>query len=106
MIAWKVSLGPGQRRRSLAAEFFGSITRLSARNLPTGWAHLYSLFELNRFFFGRPRMDRDDYLLDEAKKYGKLADEADDPLIRQELLQLADICEKVAINIEDRMTAG
>jgi len=51
-------------------------------------------------------MDWDDYLRDEAKKYRKLADEADDPLIKQELLELADICEKVAINIEDRMTAG
>jgi hypothetical protein len=26
--------------------------------------------------------------------------------LKQELLQLADICDKVAINIEDRMTAG
>jgi hypothetical protein len=48
----------------------------------------------------------DDYFRGEAGKYRKLADEADDPLITQELLELADICEKVAINIEDRMTAG
>jgi hypothetical protein len=51
-------------------------------------------------------MDWDDYLRDEAKKYRKLADEAADPLIKQEFLELADICEKVANNIEDRMTAG
>jgi len=56
--------------------------------------------------FGRPRMDWDDYLRDEARKYRKLAEEADGPLIKQELLELADICEKVANNIEDRMTAG
>ena len=51
-------------------------------------------------------MDWDDYLRDEARKYRKLAEEADDALIKQELLELADICEKVANNIEDRMTAG
>jgi len=51
-------------------------------------------------------MDWDDYLRDEARKYRKLADEAHDPLVKQELLELADICDKVATNIEDRMTAG
>ena len=51
-------------------------------------------------------MDRDDYVRDEAQKYRKLAEEADDVLIKQELLELADICDKVADNIEDRMTAG
>jgi len=51
-------------------------------------------------------MDWDDYLRDEARKYRKLAEEAADPLIKQELLELADICDKVADNIEDRMTAG
>ena len=51
-------------------------------------------------------MDWDDYLRDQARKYRKLADEADDPEIKQELLELAVVCEKVAINIEDRMTAG
>ena len=52
-------------------------------------------------------MDWDDYLRDEARKYRKMAEEADDhPLITQELLQLADICDKVANNIEDRLTAG
>jgi hypothetical protein len=49
-------------------------------------------------------MDWDDYLRDEARKYRKLAKE--DPLVRQELLELADICDKVANNIEDHMTAG
>ena len=43
---------------------------------------------------------------DEARKYRRLAEEANDPLIKQELLELADICDKVADNIEDRMTAG
>ena len=52
------------------------------------------------------RMDWDDYLRDEAGKYRKLAEETDDALIKQELLELADICDKVANNIEDCMTAG
>jgi hypothetical protein len=47
-------------------------------------------------------MDWDDYLRDEARKYRKLADKADDPLIKQEMLELADICHKVAVNIEAR----
>ena len=51
-------------------------------------------------------MDWDDYLRDEARKYRELAEQAGDPLTKQELLELADICDKVANNIEDRMTAG
>lgn len=51
-------------------------------------------------------MEWDDYLRDEARKYRKLAEQADDPLIKQELLELADVCDKVADDIEDRMTAG
>jgi hypothetical protein len=51
-------------------------------------------------------MDWDDYLRDEARKYRKLAEQAEDPLIKQELLELAVVCEQVANNIEDRMTAG
>jgi hypothetical protein len=51
-------------------------------------------------------MDWDDYLRDEARKYRKLAEQANDPLLKQELPELADICEKVANNIEDCMTAG
>jgi hypothetical protein len=34
-------------------------------------------------------MDWDDYLRDEAQKYRKLAEEADDPPFKQELLELA-----------------
>jgi hypothetical protein len=33
-------------------------------------------------------------------------EQADDPLIKQELLELADVCDEVADNIEDRMIAG
>jgi hypothetical protein len=51
-------------------------------------------------------MNFDDYLRAEAQKYRQLAEQAEDPLIKQELLELADICDEVANNIEDRMTAG
>jgi hypothetical protein len=51
-------------------------------------------------------MDWDDYLREEAQKYRKLAEQAEDPLIKQEFLELAEVCERVANNIEDHMTAG
>jgi len=51
-------------------------------------------------------MNFDDYLRDEARKYRQLADQAEDPLIKRELLELAAVCDEVANNIEDRMTAG
>jgi len=51
-------------------------------------------------------MNYDDYLREEAAKYRKLAEEAADPLIKQELHELAATCEEVANHIEDRMTAG
>ena len=35
-----------------------------------------------------------------------MAEQAEDPLIKQELLELAAVCDEVADNIEDRMTAG
>jgi len=58
-----------------------------------------------RTYCGRLR-DFDDYLREEAQKYRKLAEQAHDPLIKQELRELADVCDEVANNIEDRMTAG
>jgi hypothetical protein len=51
-------------------------------------------------------MDWDDYLRGEARKYRDLAAKADDALTKEELLELADVCEKVANGIEDGMTAG
>jgi hypothetical protein len=51
-------------------------------------------------------MEYDDYLRDEAVKYRKLAEQAPDELVKNELLELAAICEEVANHIEDRMTAG
>lgn len=51
-------------------------------------------------------MDFEDYLRDEAAKYRKLAEQAPDPLTKQDLLELAAVCEEVANNIFERMTAG
>jgi hypothetical protein len=51
-------------------------------------------------------MDWHDYLRDQAQKYRNSAEQAKNPLIKQELLELADVCDKVAEDIEDRMTAG
>jgi hypothetical protein len=51
-------------------------------------------------------MDWAVYLRDEAVKFRQLAETAEDPSIKQELLDLAAVCEEVANNIEDRMPGG
>ena len=51
-------------------------------------------------------MEYDDYLSEQASKYRQLAEGAHDPPIRAELFELADICEEIANDVEDRMTAG
>jgi len=48
----------------------------------------------------------DDYLREQAEKYRELAGKAQDTYIREELLDLADVCDEVANNIEDRQTGG
>jgi hypothetical protein len=55
---------------------------------------------------GSEPMVYDDYLRGEAAKYRKLAEQAPDEQIKKELYELAAVCEEVANNIEDRMTAG
>jgi hypothetical protein len=49
-------------------------------------------------------MDWSDYLRDEAAKYRRLAETAENSLLKQEFL--AAVCEEVADNIEDRRTGG
>jgi hypothetical protein len=51
-------------------------------------------------------MDWADYLRDQATQYRRLAEKAEDPLIKQELLDLAATCEEVANDIEDRQPGG
>jgi hypothetical protein len=51
-------------------------------------------------------MEWADYLRDEAAKYRRLAEQTDDPVIKNEMLELASVCEEVANNIEDGLTGG
>jgi hypothetical protein len=51
-------------------------------------------------------MDWADYLRDEALRYRQLAETAEDPSVKQELFDLAAVCEEVANNIEDRIPGG
>ena len=51
-------------------------------------------------------MDFDDYLRDQATKYRELAVSAEDPVVREEMLDLAAVCEEVADHIEDLRTGG
>ena len=56
--------------------------------------------------FGELGMEWDDYLRQQAAMYRQLAEKAEDAVVKQEFLELADVCEDVAINIEDRLTSG
>ena len=51
-------------------------------------------------------MDWDDYFRQQAATYRQLAEKTEDTLIKQELLDLAAVCEEVANNIEDRRPCG
>jgi hypothetical protein len=51
-------------------------------------------------------MDYADYLRDQGAKYRQLAERAEHPLIQQEFLDLAAVCEEVANSIEDRLPGG
>ena len=47
-----------------------------------------------------------DYLREQAAKYRELAATAEDAEIKREFLELAEICEEVANNIDDRRASG
>jgi hypothetical protein len=51
-------------------------------------------------------MDWPDYLRDQAAMYRGLAEQADDPVVKTEMLELASVCEEVANDIEDHLTGG
>ncbi len=38
--------------------------------------------------------------------YRKLAEQTDDPVVKNEMLELASVCVQVANNIEDHLTGG
>jgi hypothetical protein len=46
------------------------------------------------------------YLRDQAARCKNLVEQADDPLVKTELLALASVCEEIADNIEDHLTGG
>ncbi len=46
------------------------------------------------------------YLRDHAAKCRKLGEQADDPLVKVELLALASVCEEIGDNVEDYLTGG
>jgi hypothetical protein len=52
------------------------------------------------------RMDWPDYLWDKAAMYRQRAEQTDDPVVKNELFELASVCEEVANNIEDHLTGG
>ena len=47
-----------------------------------------------------------DYLREQAAKYRELAEKAEDNFVKQEFLELAEVCEEVANNIDDRRASG
>ena len=47
-----------------------------------------------------------DYLRDQAAMYRELAEQTDDPALKDELLKLASVSEEVANNVEDRLSGG
>ena len=51
-------------------------------------------------------MDWPDYLRNQATMYRQQAEQTDDPIFKNELLELASVCEEVANNIEDHLTGG
>jgi hypothetical protein len=46
------------------------------------------------------------YLRQQAAMYRQLAEKTEDAFIKQELIDLAAVCEEVANNIEDRLASG
>ena len=50
--------------------------------------------------------EHSDYLRDQATKYWELAAQADDPVAKQELCELARVCEEVADDMDDRRVSG
>jgi hypothetical protein len=72
-----------------------------------GRGRLFGLaFAITPNSLGLCGMDWPDYLRDQAAMYRQLAEQADDPVVKNELLELASVCEEVANNIEDHMTGG
>jgi hypothetical protein len=51
-------------------------------------------------------MEYSDYLRDQAEMYRQQADATDDPAVRQDLLECAEVCDEVACEVEDARLGG
>jgi hypothetical protein len=51
-------------------------------------------------------MEHSDYLRDQAAKYRELAAKGEDSFAKKEFLELADICEQVANDMDDQRVSG
>jgi len=51
-------------------------------------------------------MEYDQYLREQAVEYRQQSEITQDPSAKQELLELAAVCERVANRIEDRLPGG
>jgi hypothetical protein len=51
-------------------------------------------------------MHYSDYLREQGEHYRQLAETADDPVVKAELLDLAATCDEVAGQIDDRRASG
>jgi hypothetical protein len=51
-------------------------------------------------------MEYSDYLRDQAARYRELANKNEDSFAKQEFLELADICEEVANDMDDQRVSG
>jgi hypothetical protein len=51
-------------------------------------------------------MEYSDYLRDQAIRYRELAAKNEDSFAKKEFLELADICEEVANNMDDQRVSG
>src|SRR5262245_56002348 len=71
-----------------------------------GLGEPYAVAHRGEVLQAMPSMDWDDYLRTEAAMYRQLAEGAENSFGKQELLDLAAVCEEVANSIEDRLTGG
>jgi hypothetical protein len=101
LLAEGITLASKVRRRPTR---FGSASQKTQLHLQPGEdnaaLHPFTIVK------GKDRMDWDDYLRDQAANYRKLAEIAQDPLVKQEHFELAAVCEEVANNIGDRLPGG
>ena len=67
---------------------------------------ILSTIRLLDFSGGGRQMEYSDYLREQAAEYRQLAEEAEDPAIKQDLFETAAVCEEVADNVDYRRTSG